>query len=125
MSTFVVMPAHVIRSRLFAASFVRATNIRGDEEVYDRRHDRDPRYVVRIYSSIRAGMDEARGRGGDAIRVVALLIVGNVVTPIYKGTRIHRTGTIDGVLDRMISRAREAYAACNEHRKRNLAGAAQ
>lgn len=118
-STFIEMPAQAIRSRLAAAGFTRATSVRGNEEVYDRRHVSDPRYVVRVYSSIHAGMDRARGKGSDAIRVVALLVQGNVVQPVYSATRIHRTGSVEGVLDRMITRAREAYAACKEHRLKN------
>jgi hypothetical protein len=38
------------------------------------------------------------------------------VVPIFKATRVHRAGTVDAVLDRMIERAREAYTACNDHR---------
>lgn len=120
MTTFITMPANTIRSRLSAAGFIRSPTNSGNEEVYDCRHIRDPRYVVRVYSSIRAGMDEARGRGGDAIRIVALFIEGNVVTPIFKATRIHRTGSVEKVLDRMIERSREAYAACNEHRSKRM-----
>ena len=118
---FVVMPAHLIRSRLAAAGFFRQTDVRGNEEVYDLRHTKDAHYVVRVYTSVRAGMDEARGCGGDAIRVVALRVEGNAVTPIFKSTRIHRTGTVEKVLDRMIERSREAYAACNEHRHKRRA----
>jgi hypothetical protein len=120
------MPAHAIRSRLSTAGFKRSPTSSGNEEVYDLWHTRDNHYVVRVYSSIRAGMDEARGCGGDAIRIVALHIDNNVVTPIFKATRIHRTGTVEGVLDRMIERSREAYGACNEHRaKRTNAATSQ
>ena len=36
---------------------------------------------------------------------------------IHKGKRVYRAGTVDAVLARMLERAREAYAACNERCK--------
>lgn len=94
-----------------------------EEEVYERRHDRDDRYAVRVYTSILRGAEEARDCGADAIRVVALFVDGKFhypprTVPIFKATRVHRTGSVEAVLDRMIERAREAYAAANQHRVR-------
>ena len=119
--SFVPVSATAIRSRLAGAGFTLVPGTRG-EEVYERFHNRDVRYVVRVYSSIQRGAEEARGCGEDAIRVVALFLDGKYnfparVIPIFKATRVHRTGTVEGVLDRMIGRAREAYATCNEHRR--------
>jgi hypothetical protein len=118
---YVSVPATAIRSRLAGAAFLLVAGAYG-EEVYERPHDRDPRYVVRVYSSIQRGAGAARACGEDAIRVVALFLDGKYhsppkVVPIYTATRVHRTGSVDAVLDRMIERAREAYAACNAHRK--------
>ena len=111
------MPAAAIRERLAAAGFRLVPGMYG-EEVYTRDHDKDRRYVVKVYSSIQRGADEARGCGADAIRVVALFVRNpNSVWPIFKSARVYRTGTVEGVLDRMVERAREAYARCNEHRK--------
>lgn len=117
---FVAVPAAAIRERLAAAGFqlLPATN---GEEVYERAHNKDARYTVKVYSSIQRGAAEVRDCGEDAIRVVALFADSNFhwparVTPIFKATRVHRTGTVEKVLDRMIERAREAYAACNSHR---------
>lgn len=121
MSRFVPVPAAAIRNRLAAAGFVLLTATRG-EEVYERAHHSDPRYIVHVFSSIQRGAGEARACGEDAIRVVALFLDGKYhsppkVVPIFSATRVFRTGTVDGVLDRMIERAREAYAACYSHRK--------
>jgi hypothetical protein len=118
---FVQVPAAAIRSRLAAAGFRPVDSKLGTEEVYERAHDRDPRYAVRVYSSLTRGADGARDCGQDAIRIVALFTDSQFhwparVTPVFKATRVHRTGTVDGVLDRMIERAREAYAAINERR---------
>jgi hypothetical protein len=114
---FVEVPADAIRQRLAAAGFRLLPNTRG-EEVYERPHDRDPQYTIKIYSSIQRGAQGARGCGADAIRAVALLTVkSGKVYPIFKSSRVYRTGSVDAVLDRMIERARDAYARCNEHRK--------
>jgi hypothetical protein len=122
MSTFVAVPAAAIRNRLAAARFRLTPGSSREEEVYERPHDKDDQYVVRVYTSILRGADEARDCGADAIRVVALVKDGKFhypprVVPIFKAIRIHRTGSVEKVLDRMIERAREAYAACNQHRK--------
>lgn len=127
MSTrFIAVPASAIRERLAAAGFRPLPTSRG-EEVYKRRHDRDPRYAVKVYSSIQRGQAEVRDCGADAIRVVAVHYTGDLkpngewVAPdaargIFKAARVYRTGSVDAVLDRMIDRAREAYATCNSHR---------
>jgi len=123
---FVPVPASAIRNRLAAAGFRLLPAAHG-EEVYERAHDRDPCYTVKVYSSIQRGADSARDCGEDAIRVVALFADSRFhwpaqIVPIFKATRIHRTGSVEKVLDRMIERAREAYAACNGHRGGKVAG---
>ncbi len=111
--SFVQVPAEAIRARLLAAGFRRLEQA-GREEVYGRSHDSDPRYVVKVYTSIREGSELARQRGQDAIRVVA--VRGD--RGIFKGQRVYRTGSVSAVLDRMMERAREAYGFCSEHRRR-------
>lgn len=131
MNRFVQVPAAAIRDRLAAAGFSLLPDIRG-EEVYQRRHARDERYAVKVYSSIQRGAEDVRESGEDAIRVVAVHYTGTIgdggkwmfpdaARGIYKSTRVYRTGTVEGVLDRMIERAREAYAACNSHRSKGAA----
>jgi len=124
-SRFVQVPAAAIRERLAAAGFRQLD--RHGEEVYVRHHERDKRFAVKVYSSIKGG--EVLGSGEDAIRVVAVHYTGSVDTKgewlhpdsaraITPAMRVFRVGTVEGVLDRMIERARDAYAACNERRKR-------
>ncbi len=118
---FVEVPAAAIRERLVAAGF-RLIDAPGGEEVYERAHDKDARYTVKVYSSIQRGAAEVRDCGTDAIRVVALYTDTRfrwpgVPAPIFKATRVHRAGSVEAVLDRMIERAREAYAAINQHRR--------
>ena len=117
---FVAVPAAAIRERLAAAGFTLVPANRG-EEVYERKHDRDSRYAVHVFSSIQRGAEEVRDCGSDAIRVVATFTDSKFTWPaktwpIFKATRVHRAGSVDAVLDRMIDRAREAYAAINSHR---------
>lgn len=114
-SRFVEVPAPAIRERLAGAGF-RRLHAPGAEEVYGRHHDRDGRYLIKVYSSIKGG--RIRGCGADAIRVVAILVTETKAYPIFKAKRVHRTGSVEKVLDRMIERAREAYAACSRHRRR-------
>lgn len=118
---FVQVPAAAIRERLAAAGF-RLLPATVGEEVYERPHDRDARYTVKVYSSIQRGAAEVRDCGTDAIRVVALFTDTRfrwpgVSVPVFKATRVHRAGSVEAVLDRMVERAREAYAAINQHRR--------
>ena len=111
--SYVAVPADAIRAKLLRAGFRRLEQAVGREEVYVRSHDGDARYVVKVYTSIREGSSVARQRGQDAIRVVA--VVGE--KGIFKGQRVYRTGSVSAVLDRMMERAREAYAFCSQHRR--------
>lgn len=118
---FVRVPAAAIRERLVAAKFCLVPADHG-EEVYFRRHDGDRRYEVVVYSSIQRGAEEVRDCGTDAIRVVALFTDTRFrwpgrPEPIFRATRVHRAGSVEAVLDRMVERAREAYAAINQHRR--------
>lgn len=123
---YVQVPATAIRERLAAAGFRLLPASRG-EEVYERRHDRDARYAIKVYSSIERGQEEVRVRGADAIRVVAIHYAGDLGSDgtwkfpeaargIFKAARVYRSGTVESVLDRMIERAREAYGVINSHR---------
>lgn len=114
--SFVSVPAAAIREKLVAAGFRLIPGSRG-EEVYQRSHDKDDRYIIKVYSSIQRGASQARGLGTDAIRVVALFRQSNGFRCIHKAKRVHRSGSVEGVLERMIERAREAYGYCNGHRQ--------
>lgn len=110
-----LVPPAALRDRLAAAGFRLVPAERG-EEVYVRAHERDTRYAVYVYSSIQRG-DEGE-RSVDAVRVVALLAPrsGGGHT-IFRATRIPRSGSVETVLDRVIERVREAYAAIGSHRR--------
>ena len=89
------------------------------ELVLQRRHDKDPRYIVRIYTSVarsyEGGVSAAvRAKGQDSIKVAGVFEKGNGVTlGIVKNKRIHRVGTEADIIKRTLERARYAYAQFN------------
>jgi hypothetical protein len=113
---YVEVPAESIRGALLGAGFVLCAVPSGGatEEVFYLLHKKDPRYQVRVYSSLSSGAKSARGRGRDAIRVVVLFDGPNGRrVPLWKGKRVHRCGSVEAVVERMLERAREGYAHIN------------
>lgn len=108
MSTYVEVPAQQLRDYLHGLGFVLDATARGHEEVYCRAHERDPGYVVKVYSTIPRGGQQARSCGADAIRVVAV----RGERGVFKATRTFRTGTVEGVLGRVGERVDLAFKAC-------------
>lgn len=117
MSTFVEVPADKMFDMLEAAGFSRCEGRSRREIVYARAHDLDPTLKVLVYTSIAADQATARACGSDAIRVAAIGERGERSWGIAKLPRIHRTGTVEGVLERTLARMREAYARLNRFRK--------
>lgn len=112
---YVEVPPDMMRERLKGAGFY-PTAESCDEEVWERPHDRDGKYRIRVYTSISTGDERTRACGTDAIRVVVVLITPNKTYGIYKSARVYRTGTAEAVCERTIERARDCYAAINAHR---------
>lgn len=129
--SYVQVPAEQLRAKLTEMGFSLAHDSFSREEIYERTHHRNPSYFVRVYSSIERGSRSARGCGEDAIRVVALRRVRTAdwhegkqwrIDGIAKTKRIHRTGTVEGVLERLHERAREAYSVINQRLKEQQPG---
>lgn len=95
---------------------------RGNEIVFARDHDRDPRYKILVYTSIRQGDRTTRPLGAEAIRVCAVLVDGKTTRGICSLPRVHRAGSADGVLARVLERARQAYLVCNGRIRDERAG---
>lgn len=119
-SRFVAVPAEAIEKRLVEAGFEKG--VMGSEIVYRLHHKKCKHLVVCIYTSVSVDGTTARGCGEDAIRVTGIYERQKADGSwfrmgICKPQRVFRTGTVDGVIERMIVRAREAYAACIEHVK--------
>lgn len=113
---FVEVPSAVLFKHLEAHGFTDVTMFR--EVVYQRVHHIDPRYKILIYTSVARGATTARACGADAIRVAPIVLEGFRSRGIAKLPRILRTGSVEAVFERVIERAREAYAICNEHIRR-------
>jgi hypothetical protein len=115
---YVEVNREVFLARLAAAGFHPDPEARGEVQVV-RQHHMDPTMHVRIYTSLPLAGGNARSSGSDAIRV--LLMFKNPQSGrtgcLFKATRVHRTGTEDGVIERTIQRAREAYAEGNKRVK--------
>lgn len=113
---YVEVSREAITSRLERAGFKR-DDVRG-EITYSRKHDRDSRLLVTVYTSVADGAEVGRKRGEDAIRVLAFFTwTRQGETQLRRKklfqARVFRVTSVDGVLDRMMERARDAYAACN------------
>lgn len=114
---YVEVPRDAVVGRLERAGFVEEPGT--GEVVYARPHDRDKRLVIRVYTSIAKGAAKGRGCGQDAIRVVALFQwtrAGETEIRRKKlfSARVFRVTSVEGVLDRMMERARDAYRSCND-----------
>lgn len=127
MSTAVVVPAELIRAALTKAGFkdagASAGPSHGTEEVWERTHDRSADYVIKVYTSLTRGAAVTREKDSDAIRVVVVkkdaMRFPVKFVGIYKSKRVHRTGSAEKVVERMLERAREAYAFINEQLKKD------
>jgi hypothetical protein len=130
---YIDVPAEAIRAALTSAGFRLMDREGGsiyNEEVWFRAHAGDAKFAVKVYSSVKRGATGARACGSDAIRVVAIRHDPTSKDPRFEGTwkglwkakRVFRTGTVDGVIARMLERMREAYAACILARRGLLIG---
>lgn len=86
-------------------------DVRGQELVFRRTHHLDPSMSVKVYSSLPARGGDVRGCGEDAIRIFLIWERGDASGCLYKTSRVFRTGSEQGVLERVLDRIREAYAA--------------
>lgn len=96
---------------------------KGREEVYVFKHRKDPGLEVQVFTSI-AGGGEVRSKGADAIRVC--LVYKNKAKQadsesaearqynLASECRVNRVGDIDDIVERTVSRAREAYKKANQ-----------
>lgn len=106
-SRFVNVPANAITDLLDSKGFNK--DVSGKEIVYYMRHRKNPKLILKIYTSLPVDAKKARGCGRDAIRCIGVFEGKQKTYGIYKGPRTYRTGTVEGVLDRMLTNARNAY----------------
>jgi hypothetical protein len=114
-SRYIAVPANLFRARMATAGFSLLDGPSWQEEAYERRHHKHNDYAVRIFSSIPRDGTVVRAVGTDAIRICAIRHISwnrhskPTVFPLGHTMRVYRTGTVEGVLERTIERAREAY----------------
>lgn len=117
MGTYVEVPRDKILDCLEKAGFTRRP-VKG-EVTYERRHDKDARLLVVVYTSVAEDATVGRGCGEDAIRVLSFFTwTRRGETEVRRKklfeARVFRVTSVEGVLGRMMERARDAYAACNK-----------
>lgn len=84
------------------------------EIVLCRRHERDNQLVIKVYTSIPRGETECRQAGADAIRVALVREYPNGTSRgVGKTKRVNRTGPAEGVIERVLQRARDLWKSVN------------
>jgi hypothetical protein len=107
MGTFVEVPAAELAKFLTDRKFTAGKQ--GHEVVYSRTSKTNPLLRIAVYSSVTEGAETARGCGEDAIRVVLLgKVSGGKEWCLRKTKTIHRTGSVEKVLARILDRIMEA-----------------
>jgi uncharacterized Zn finger protein (UPF0148 family) len=91
------------------------SEVDSDEKTKERVYTRpipNTNIDIRIYTSVVG--QEVRGEGKDAIRVCATYSAKDGTQKgIVKATRVHRTGNIDEIVDRMYQRMRKTWKAAS------------
>lgn len=119
MAKYVDVPATAIEQKLASMGFERGS-FKG-EVTYSRKHAHCQHTRITVYTTLPLKGGDARGCGEDAIRVIAFYEREGSEDGrrgfkkcLAKPSRVFRAGTVEGVLERLYIRAREAYAAANE-----------
>lgn len=112
MPHYVDVPAQDIEDFCKSKGFSRSTQ--RNEVVYSRRSRINPNVQIKVYTSIRIGRTQARANGKDSIKVCVVFDNGRKSFGIGKFPRIHRTGSPEAVLDRVLERLKLAAARATE-----------
>ena len=86
------------------------------ERIYERSIDKAGHLKVRVYTTVVGGIEdvplEVRHGGKDSIRVCGVYRMRNgKERGIVSETRIHRTGNIEDIVNRMVERMRSTWKA--------------
>lgn len=109
MATYVTVPADAFARALEPRGFT--ADQQGAEVTYFQDSQRISRLRLVVYTSLSSGASSAREAGADAVRV-ALVAVGQDgrTRGVRSFTRVNRVGTVEGVLERVRDRIKEARA---------------
>lgn len=112
-----------ILSKLDESGFAEEENSIGREKVYSRIVDgTDNRVKIKVFTSV-VGF-EARNVGYDAIKVAAIYTTKNGQTRgLTSEKRVHRTGNMEDIVDRMLERMRDSWRAVRTGECCNSCGA--
>lgn len=116
---YVEVSREAIESFLRSKHFERS--VQGTTVVYLFRHLRDPRVIVKVYTSLRVGSRYARRCGEGSIRVATVFDDGQRSFGVGKFPKVLRTGSEQLILDRVYSRIREAYRRGSDFIRMNSA----
>jgi len=106
------MLALSILGKLEKCGFSEVDSDKKTKERVFTRSIKDTNIDVRIYTSVVG--QEVRGEGKDAIRVCATYNAKDGSQKgIVKATRVHRTGNIDEIVERMYQRMRETWKSAS------------
>ena len=108
--------AFSIMGRLNEAGFAEDAepDIKTKERVFSRAIDES--ISVKVYTTVVG--QEVRSNGMDAIRVCAVYKTKSGDTKgIVKSTRVHRTGNIEEIVDRMLHRMRDTWKSAKTSKK--------
>ena len=87
------------------------------ELIYVRQHHIDPTMFVKICTSMPQKRGDSRKNGADSIKVLLIFKNEKKSGCLYRASRVFRTGTQEGVIERTLERAREAYRVGNQRLK--------
>ena len=115
--------ARELLDMLFQAGFME--EFRGGRDFQERIFYRpvDDKIRLRVFTSI-VHEDEVRRVGRDAIRVCAVYRSRGGDRGIVSQTRVHRSGTIESIVGRVLSRMRKCWRACSHIGRCHTCGAA-
>lgn len=112
--------AEKIRSRLDECGFNLETVGDSYEDVYEREVRKG--IFVRVYTSVVG--PQVRPNGKDAIRVAGVYkSKSGAFRPLASETRINRTGNIEEIVERMVTRMRSVWVSCNSTQTCSKCGA--
>ena len=116
------MLALSIFNKLEECGFEEISSVRGTAERVFARHIPDANIVVNVFTTVVG--QEVRKSGKDAIRVCATYSAKDGTTKgIVKSTRVHRTGNIEEIVERMYQRMRTTWKAAKTGECCNQCGA--
>jgi hypothetical protein len=110
--SFIQLDTAATESFLSGLGFSRTVS--NNEVVFEKAHEKEANLITKVYTSIRVDSNEARDVGKDAVRISSLYVGKDKTYGIFRGKRVHRSGSQSAVQDRILSRLADASKRCDE-----------